>query len=252
MTKRILLIDADVIAYEAVAACEREVEFEPGYFTYHSEFAEVLETFNTILNTWLEPFDANDYRLCLTDSANNFRKAILPTYKGKRAKKPLCLKALKDHLISSDDRAVFRPGLEGDDCMGILATKKWDRNPELVIVSPDKDMFSVPGKFARWPSTEIVEITKEQADYYHMLQTLTGDVTDGYSGCPGIGPVKAEKILKLGGEVGSVGWMWANVCTTYIKNGLTPEDALVQARVARILRAEDYDFTNKRAILWNP
>jgi hypothetical protein len=41
------------------------------------------------------------------------------------------------------------------------------------------------------------EITEAQADRFHMIQTLTGDVTDGYPGCPGIGPVKAEQILNV-------------------------------------------------------
>lgn len=243
---RVLLIDADVIAYEAVAACEKEVEFEPGYFTYTSDFSEVLDTFHGTLKNWISAIDGDDYRLCLTDSAGNFRKAILPTYKGKRAKKPLCLKHLKEHLIASDERAVFRPGLEGDDCMGILATKSgWPKGTELVIVSPDKDMFSVPGKFARWPSTIITSHTRQQADRYHLLQTLTGDVTDGYAGCPGIGPVKAEKLLDKAPT-------WETVVGAYEAAGLTEDDALVQARVARILRADDYDFVKKEVILWEP
>ena len=35
------------------------------------------------------------------------------------------------------------------------------------------------------------------------------------------------------------------------KKGLTESDALVQARVARILRASDYDFAAKKPILWS-
>jgi len=34
--------------------------------------------------------------------------------------------------------------------------------------------------------------------------------------------------------------------------GLTEEDALIQARVARILRADDYDFKESQPILWSP
>ena len=36
------------------------------------------------------------------------------------------------------------------------------------------------------------------------------------------------------------------------KAGLTEDDALVQARVARILRAEDFNFETQEVILWNP
>ena len=40
-------------------------------------------------------------------------------------------------------------------------------------------------------------INEKEANYFHMLQTLTGDPTDGYKGCPNIGKVTAEKILKI-------------------------------------------------------
>ena len=36
------------------------------------------------------------------------------------------------------------------------------------------------------------------------------------------------------------------------KKGLTEDDALLQARVARILRASDYDFKKKEPIMWTP
>ena len=38
----------------------------------------------------------------------------------------------------------------------------------------------------------------------------------------------------------------------YVKAGLSENVAIQQARVARILRAEDYDFRNKQPILWSP
>lgn len=244
MSKRVLLIDADVIAYEACASCEREVEFEPGYFTYHSEFEEVLTTFDLTLANWITALDGDDAKLCLTDSLGNFRKAVLPTYKGKRSKKPLALKYLKDFLVENRG-AFWRPGLEGDDCMGILATMRTSSTDERIIVSPDKDMMQIPGLMVRWPSTTITPHTSEEADLFHLTQTLTGDPTDGYTGCPGIGPVKAAALLAKSPT-------WETVVKAYEKAGLTEADALVQARVARILRATDYDFEKKEPILWTP
>ena len=40
------------------------------------------------------------------------------------------------------------------------------------------------------------EIISEEGRYFHMMQTLTGDTADGYPGCPSVGKVTAEKILK--------------------------------------------------------
>jgi DNA polymerase-1 len=244
VAKRILLIDADVIAYEACAACQQELEYEPGYFTWHSSFEDVLETFNSTVRTIKSTLEGDDVILCLTDSEGNFRKKLLPTYKGKRGKKPLVLKTLKQHLIDAFS-AYWRPGLEGDDIMGILATRSNPDGEDRIIVSIDKDMKQIPGKLVRWPNTDIVEVTEEEADYFHMLQTLTGDVTDGYSGCPGVGPVKAERILAHQDH-------WNAVLNAYEKAGLSEQDALVQARVARILRASDYDFKERKVKLWEP
>ena len=79
-----------------------------------------------------------------------------------------------------------------------------------------------------------------------MLQTLTGDPVDGYKGCPGAGPAKAAKVLSKAGS------MWENVKREYVKAGLTEDHAILQARLARILRFEDWDSANKQPILWTP
>jgi len=248
---RVLLIDADVVAYEAAAANEVATEWEPGYWTWHCDENAVKVTVRAEIDRFMGDLKGDAYKLCLTDSDGNFRKGILPTYKGKRAtiKKPLVLKSIKQWMID-ELGAYFRPGLEGDDCMGILATMKG--KDERVIVSIDKDMKSIPGLYTRDGKT-IVEISQHDADYWHLFQTLTGDQTDGYAGCPGIGPKKAEAILfGVSPPWGTPREAWAGVVEAYRKAGLGEEEALVQARVARILRASDYDFKKKEPILWTP
>jgi DNA polymerase-1 len=131
--------------------------------------------------------------------------------------------------------------------MGIFAT--WSKlKGEKVIVSIDKDMKTIPGLYSRDGET-IVEVSEDEADYWHLFQTLTGDQTDGYSGCPGIGPKKAEAILQHPDNQDD---LWGVVVRTFVKAGLNEDEALVQARVARILRASDYDFEKKEPILWTP
>jgi DNA polymerase-1 len=46
--------------------------------------------------------------------------------------------------------------------------------------------------------------------------------------------------------------MWERVVSAYEKAGLSEAEAITQARVARILRASDYDFVNKSVKLWSP
>lgn len=257
---RTLLIDADVVAYNAAFACERAIEWEPGYWTWHVEWDEVVKVFDEEVDRMVSTLNADDFKLCLTDSENNFRLGIHPDYKGRRTKvkKPIILKQFKQWLI--DERgAYWRPSLEGDDVMGILATHPTLIKGEKVIVSIDKDMKTIPGKYIRWGTedAEEVEITETEADYWFLYQTLTGDATDGYRGCPGIGPKNAEKILAEATRAAPEGepilpYWWRAVVQAYEKQGLTEDDAIVQARMARILRASDYNFREKRPILWNP
>nr|WP_250808756.1 hypothetical protein [Neorhizobium tomejilense] len=251
MSKRILLIDADVVAYVAASSLEVATDWGDGYWTWHVDENAVRDKVKDIIDEVMSKLSGDECKLCLTDSLGNFRKSVLSTYKGNRSniKKPLVLMRTKEWMIE-ELGAYFRPGLEGDDCMGILATMK--SADERIIVSIDKDMKTIPGKFCRDVSAcGYVEISEQEADWWHLYQTLTGDTTDGYAGCPGIGPKKAEAIL---GPIESfdVTEGWQRVVAAYEKAKLTADEALVQARVARILRATDYNFKTKEPILWTP
>ena len=253
MSKRVLLIDADVLAYNAAFACEKATEWEPGYWTWNVIWDEVVEEFDNQLAQIRAKLEGDEVKLCLTDSEGNFRLGVLPSYKGQRTtvRKPIVLKAFKQWLID-ERQAYFKPGLEGDDCMGILATRSNPTNEQRIIVSIDKDMKTIPGWFIRW-GTEDAELTfirEDEADYWHLYQTLTGDTTDGYKGCPKVGPKGAEAILS-GSHAAEFG-AWAAVVKAYEKAGLNEAEAITQARCARILRASDYDFKKKEPILWTP
>lgn len=182
----------------------------------------------------------------------NWRHAVYPAYKANRKDKPrpVILGQLIEY-VKGVHPTYQRPTLEADDVMGILATSaKIIKHPgEKIIVSVDKDMRSIPGVFHCLTDGITSEISEDEADRWHMLQTLTGDTADGYPGCPGIGPVKANRILDQGGRCEE--W-WPLVVSAFKAAGLSEEDALVQARIARICRACDYNFKLKEVKLWNP
>ena len=86
----------------------------------------------------------------------------------------------------------------------------------------------------------------------HRYQTLVGDPTDGYSGCPKCGQKKAKELLPP-----VIKWhedeVWKIIVSTYRKQGLGEADALKNARMARILRAGEYEHKPKRRVkLWHP
>jgi DNA polymerase-1 len=140
------------------------------------------------------------------------------------------------------DRVVSNDILEADDYMGILATRPGA--PETIIVSDDKDMLTIPGKLFRLGRLSTID--DNEARRYWMAQTLMGDPADGYKGCPGIGPARADKVLSKSGE------QWENVKREFLKAGMTEDYAILQARLARILRYEDWDAATKTPILWTP
>ena len=238
------LIDADVLAYQAASAGEKPTNWGDGLWTLHSYEEDVLGMFEDKLKSLLDKLDTLTYILAFT-SPNNFRYSVLPSYKGNRVdkRKPLLLGWIREKAMARH-RSFLREGLEGDDCLGILSTS--GRYVDPIICSIDKDFKTIPGKYYDFGKDVLHDITEEGADWWHMYQTLVGDATDGYKGCPGVGPVAAQKILNQEGD------MWTNVVAAFTKAKLGPEEALVQARVARICRASDYSFNKKEVILWNP
>lgn len=249
-----LLIDADVTLYEVCTASERAIDWGDDMWTLHTDMKECKQRFDCRLANFKEMLGADFIYLAFSDR-ENWRKKILPTYKQNRKakRKPFVYAELKKYA-EEVYKAYQLQDLEGDDVLGLLAPKnggmarhiKGDR----IIVSIDKDMKTVPGLHfdPNKPEEGIVEVSEDQADYNHMLQTLTGDVTDGYKGCPGVGPKKAEKILKQADPRDR----WGLVTEAYENAGLTEEDALLQARVARILRWGEYNTTKQGVKLWNP
>ena len=277
--KRVLLIDGDVICYRialtAQVAMNWADEGQPDLWTAWFKEEETAHRFRATIENLKEKLDADYAILALTDT-NNWRYDVMPDYKSNRklVPKPLALRFLREHATDAWG-AYLKPWLEGDDILGMLATKP-DFLPKTdkIIVTIDKDLKTIPGRHYHMdkPDLGIFEVNEEEADYWHLYQTLTGDKTDGYPGCPGVGPAKAERflkeklaaeitehVLKRGPRAGQTEKRivevpatspWHTVKSLYEAHGFTEEAALQQARVARILRSSDYDYRNKEPILW--
>jgi DNA polymerase-1 len=251
---KLLLIDGDEFIFRATAALEREIKWDDDNHVLYANEAQAWDNLKAMVRRIFERFDTDAHWLCFSQKPN-FRTSIDPTYKNNRSasRKPMCYMALRERVEGSYNvRAV--QGLEADDVMGILATMPSKR--QRIIVSQDKDMKTIPTTV--WDGKDLHVITDAAADYMHMYQTLVGDTSDGYKGCPKVGPVKAEKVLndctvrEDGGKVAHVSPLWPAVVATFVKYGLTEADALVQARLARILRYSDWDNERKEPILWTP
>lgn len=242
-----ILIDADTLAYKAALAAEKVVEdFDGGVVQRYANLEEASENADAEIAWVKEQVGPKAKVMLALTGPTNFRKAIMPTYKSKRGAKPTALNGVRLHLVNNRG-AVMKPQLEADDIIGIWATHPHLVKGPKIVASIDKDLRSVPCTlWAMKQDEKPVEVTKDEADYWHLRQTLTGDAVDGYPGCPTVGPVKADAILMAGRPT------WETVVAAYAKRGLDADAALLQARVARICRFTDFNFKTKEPILWTP
>jgi len=233
-----LLIDADYIVYKACAAAEDEINFGDDVILVVSKFSEAMKNVERDLTRIKTEFmwDTPDMILFFSDS-KNFRKKIFADYKGHRNRKKPCGYRRVISELGKRYELIRLPELEADDAMGIYATE----HPGNIIVSPDKDMRQIPGML--YDMKETVTIEPEEGRRWHLIQTLAGDQTDGYGGCPGIGVKRAVTLFDEGG------YNWDVVVKAFAGKDLGEDVALMNAQLARILTKENYDG---QVIPWHP
>lgn len=240
-----LALDTDILLYKAASAAEQEIDWGDDVWSLQTDLKEAKQSFQAQIDHITSKLGIKDYVCCLSDHSNNFRKDVDPTYKSNRkgTRKPLGYVSLCE-WVETTYKSFRKPTLEADDCLGIIATMPINSG-KCVIVSDDKDLKTIPGKLYRPTAGEQLTISEQDADRHFLTQVCVGDPVDGYKGIPGIGPKKAEAILGSRPH-------WGAVEQAYIKAGMTKQDALTQARLARILRWSDWDEEKGEVKLWTP
>jgi 5'-3' exonuclease len=284
--RRLLLVDGDVLAFIAAAAVQGKLTDEAGWVTPIANEGEGEVAMRNMIYSLQQGLKGECIAIYISDPKSNWRHSVDPSYKSNRTgDKPLLLDFLKQYLVKTYG-ATFWPGLEADDVLGIQMTDPNDHGMERVMVGRDKDFASIPGLHHQIkkdvdakgkPVTRTV--TQWQADRFHLIQALAGDAVDGYPGCPNVGMVRAaevidtpmrltptEGVVTRGPNKGNtvVRWIgeptqdhWVAIVSQYRKAlGLgyaeAEEIALVQARLARILRYGEYNRDTEEVTLWTP
>lgn len=241
----VVLIDGDIVLYKVSCTNESKIDWGDGVSSKTLDLDSAKESLDSSIKGLVERTKAKSSIVCLSHK-RNFRYTVLPTYKHNRQNvdKPDLYYDLQKYLIDNFETRV-KEWLEADDVMGIIGSG----NPKKYIIATlDKDLKQIPGRHFNWNhDTKVRTVTLKEANTYFYTQVLTGDSTDGYSGCPGIGPKKAAKILE---GLSSEEEIWETIKEQYALKGLSEDDALQQARVARILRTGEY--WEGKPILWQP
>lgn len=299
--KRIaLLLDGDYLVFSAMSAAEEEVDWGEDVWTLqcdHKKARAILQASIKGIRERLKEF--NDAELVMVfstaDGNDNWRKQVLPTYKANRKgkRKPVGYREFLQECMDDTEtymRTFQWHGLEGDDVLGILATRpEYLGVDEAIPVSCDKDFKTIPGRFYWLTENKVLTLSEEEASLWHFYQTIKGDTTDGYGGIPGCGEKVGDtpimewlqnptffyqdvKVMKSGPRKGQEVpyWtsctleeypeifrdmpptLWECIASLARKQGMTEEDLLVQAQVARICRTTDFCWDTMRPIPWHP
>jgi hypothetical protein len=178
------LIDGDILVYRVAFASQEETEVIAK--ARMSAFVEELIT----------PSNISSIEGYLT-GRGNFRNeiAVTATYKGNRkdVAKPVHYQFLRDYL-EKEWGFLMVTGQEADDAMGIKAYTMDDN--DYIIMTIDKDLDMIKGWHYNFVKKEKYFVKEEDTMRIFYKQVLTGDRTDNIEGLKGIGPVKAERILK--------------------------------------------------------
>jgi len=236
--KRTLLVDGDIVAYKAAVVAETPIDWGNGVWTLHAHEKDVIGSMEEFMSKIIQESACDEVITCLSGD-NLYRKDVAPYYKANRkgTRKPMLLNFAKDYL-SKEYNGMVEDKLEADDLLGILGS----RDINTVIWSADKDLLTIPAYHLL--EGKVTEVDKEEADYWFLYQTLVGDSTDNYKGCPTVGAKKADKLLQDNGTT------WQTVVDAFAEQGLGEEVAIENARLARILRDGEYNFETKEVKLW--
>ncbi len=267
------IIDADVLAFRGASAVEDRVDWDgDGNIHQISDPKEAIKAMRQVLDQWLYVTDATDYRLLLSDkraARTSFRYLLHPHYKANRKGllRPVALNTCIEYLFDKL-QAEYIPGLEGDDAVGVTATEM--DAADCVVISTDKDMLTLPCRVFIVPHMrpleegKIREVSIREANRNVFTQAITGDRVDNYLGAPGLGPKAAAKYLGAGHlseseafkvVVQAFKYSWDNkpkYHDRWVNPGDPYKEALLNVRMARILRDGDYDMDAKKVRIWEP
>ncbi len=256
---RVLLVDADIIAFEMASLTEEKVDFGAGEIAigdpYDAAKSAIAKCKAMRENLWCDTM-----LLCFTGK-DNFRYEVLPSYKGNRdpSKKPEMLDQVKEIMEEMYPLTLRVAHLEADDVMGIIQTHP-DFKDRTTIATLDKDLKQISGEHYNWRTKELFTTAWPSTELFFFYQLLRGDTADGYKGCPQMGDKKIRKWMSMIGmkcfklmpKSLLVEKCFAFAYSCYLNKKLGIADLLAQARVARMLRWGEVDPETWEPILWQP
>lgn len=190
------LLDADSIVY-IIGYNNREHIEDPSADTV------VRQATGDMVKTMLTMVHAESY-IGVFSPSKTFRNEVYKyaPYKGTRNREIKDWKerfepVIKDYL-TNEWGFITIPDMEADDILCVCAERYSELERNWIILSPDKDLRQIAGLHYDYKKEGAIpyRVTEEEAHKLFWISMLTGDNSDNVCGIPGIGPVKAEAMLK--------------------------------------------------------
>lgn len=205
--KTILLVDGENILHQSFH------KFEKLKSTDGKPSGAIFGFFKS-LHMYLTRFEPDEVYISFDNGHSPVRMKLLPNYKGHRKnlsvdyeslqkQKAIIMKMLGmlrvNYIFDKKKSTVY----EGDDFLAYLAIKKF-QSEKMILISSDKDFNQLLTNNLRIYNPRKDEMIRmdncKELFGYHSHETveylaMVGDTSDDIKGIPGIGPVKARKIL---------------------------------------------------------
>lgn len=214
MRKKLFLLDAYALIYRSFYAFIRNPRINSKGFNTSAIFG-----FINTLEEVLRKENPSHIAVAFDPPGLTFRHEEFEQYKAQREKTPedikLSVPIIKQIIEAYNIDILEVKGYEADDVVGTIA-KRVDKNEfDVYMMTSDKDYAQLTEEhiFIYKPrlgnsDVEILDDKKVMKKYNLSYPTqmidllgLMGDSSDNIPGCPGVGPVTAEKLLQ---EFGSV------------------------------------------------
>lgn len=267
---KIALIDADTIVYAAACGSEYAEDLLPQEFYSEEEWTDIInhpqydekegcvwiqntaQAVESSLDRIAEIVGATNtsHAECYFTEGKNFRYKVYDMYKANRTgRTPAGLKRIKEEVLKKVKGEICRE-YEADDKVVMLKRTQPDK---YVMCAVDKDVLnSIKGEHynyyrsvkynidEKWQKTSFVK-----AKQWPYFQTLMGDSQDNIPGCPGIGKVRAQRILE---DLLEPCEMWEAVVKVFKSKKLTIKDAIRDMRLVNMHQLN----VDSEVVLWNP
>ncbi|WP_137597362.1 DNA polymerase I [Paucilactobacillus kaifaensis] len=215
MTKQLLLIDGNSVAFRAFFALHSQLDKFTNKDGLHTT---AIYGFNLMLDHILKVVQPDAALVAFDAGKTTFRTEMFSEYKGGRAKTPPELSEqmpyLKQLVAAYGIKSYELVNYEADDIIGTLAAEASDSGYKTTIVTGDRDLTQlatdqVTVSVTHKGVTEVEHYTPDHVfekfgltpEQIIDMKGLMGDTSDNYPGVTKIGEKTAIKLLK---EYGSI------------------------------------------------